>query len=112
MSASLIAAASQSATSPKSPSSMTDLKTQPLAILAIDFGTARSGCAYAYCNDPHRILTDQSSARGNVKVLTAILFDPAKKFKAFAEDARTKYANLTQDEQKKYYYLYLSSRKI
>jgi hypothetical protein len=44
----------------------------PVVVVAIDVGTARSGYSYAFVKEPKEIVCEQS-ADSNVKQLTAVL---------------------------------------
>jgi molecular chaperone DnaK (HSP70) len=72
-----------------------------LGVRAFDIGTSRSGFAYALFSKPKEILTIQSTT-GVIKDLTALLFDDKNRFVEFGENARQRYYELTEEEQKKW----------
>ena len=74
--------------------------------IAIDFGTAGSGFAYAACNNPDklRVFSNWPGLNNEVyKTPTVLLIDPHGKLEAFGQEALNKYYS-NPDQFDDYYF--------
>jgi len=75
-------------------------------VAAIDFGTAYSGYAFSFKDDPMKIQTNKGWIAGsNIlishKTPSCVLVNPQQQFDSFGYDAENKYANLLEDDEHK-----------
>ena len=72
--------------------------------MAIDFGTTYTGYAYAFCDTPERIYTNNWDET-HIKTPTVVLLDERQWFHSFGREAKTKYVQLIkQGLHHKWYY--------
>jgi molecular chaperone DnaK (HSP70) len=80
-------------------------------VIAIDFGTTRSGYYFAFTAESPQIVYANSKWRGapeGEKTLTELLLKKDREFVAFGYEARNKYASISDKEN----YLYFSNFKM
>jgi len=74
-----------------------------LVVTAIDFGTAYSGYAFSFRDDPIKVQVPTWIAGTGVvnsfKTPTCVLLNPQKKFDSFGYDAENKYYRLAQEDK-------------
>jgi hypothetical protein len=68
--------------------------------VSIDFGTAETGYAFSYANDPSQIFAHHYKGRN--KELTAVLLDEKLEFVAFGEEAESTYHSSTDGKTSGY----------
>lgn len=79
---------------------LTKWQADAIVVAAFDLGTAKSGYAFAFKNEPDKIHTNAvwNSGSGqflSLKTSTCVLLNPAKQCVAFGFEAEDKYAMLT-----------------
>ena len=81
-------------------------------VVAIEFGTNTSGCAFSFKNDfesdPLEIscLIWNTAASLSFHTLTCLLLNKKKKYVAFGNDAANQYAELVENEKQNDYYFF------
>ena len=75
-------------------------------VVGIDFGTSYSAYAYSYAYEKDKIFinSDWPSGSKACKEATAILFDENRKFVAFGERAIEKHGDLSNVQEKTWYF--------
>ena len=88
------------------------LQSSKILVVAIDFGTTYSGCAFSLCHDfekdPCKVSykwNTSCSGRVSQKTPTSILLNPQQEFECFGYDAEDRYAALAnEDLHQEWYY--------
>ena len=74
-------------------------------VIGIDFGTSRSGYAYAFTHDKRIVCRTEWLGQPvpYIKTLTQILYSPKRKVEAWGYEARTRLAELRKNKEAKDY---------
>lgn len=73
-----------------------------MVVAAFDLGTAFSGYAYAYRDNPKVVYVKENWNSGSAlssKTPTCILLNPDKEFHAFGYEAEKKFADLSENDE-------------
>ena len=84
-------------------------QSRKILVVAIDFGTTYSGCAYSFFHDFEQVSLHNcnTASRGlvSLKTPTSILLNPQQEFECFGYDAEDRYAALAnEDLHQEWYY--------